>query len=551
MKTPESALSAALTDWADVVGIENVQCDKEALRAADTATFATSSHVQAIVRPANREEVQACVRIANRRRVPVYPISSGKNWGYGSRAPVRDGVLLDLGRMNRIVDFNEDLAYVTIEPGVTQQQLHDFLRQRKSGLWLDATGASPACSIIGNTMERGFGHTPMGDHCGNSCGYEVVLPSGECIDTGYSRFTGSKIGALNRWGVGPSLDGLFSQSNFGIVTRMTVWLMPAPEHFEAFFFMCKKADGLAPIIDALRPLRLNGTLRSTIHIGNDYKVVTATTKFPWDDPAVQAPLGGQAMSALRDKLNIGVWNGSGGLYGTRAQVKDAKRQLKRALAGKVDRLQFVNDRLLSIMRKVGPAFRLVSGWDVSKVLGLLEPVYNLMKGVPTGAPLASAYWRKKTTPAATMDPDRDGCGLLWCGPIVPSTGKDVTAVTELGSRLLLAHGFEPQMSISLATERSAICVTTISYDRHVKGEDERALACYQALTDELIARGFPPYRLTVRSMHYALGNDTYADVLGALKASLDPNNILAPGRYDTRLPTDVASEFPLPLAVAK
>ena len=44
------------------------------------------------------------------------------------------------------------------------------------------------------------------------------MPTGECIDTGFSRFDGAKTGPLSRWGVGPSLDGLFSQSNFGIVT---------------------------------------------------------------------------------------------------------------------------------------------------------------------------------------------------------------------------------------------------------------------------------------------------------------------------------------------
>src|SRR5262249_33621177 len=151
----------------------------------------------------------------------------------------RDAVLVDLGRLNQIVDFDEELAYVTLEPGVTQGQLIAFLREQKSTLWMDATGAGLDCSIIGNTLERGFGHTPMGDHCANASALEVVLPNGECVETGFGRFPGAKAGALGRWGLGPSLDGLFSQSNLGIVTRMTVWLMPAPESFQAFFFLCK------------------------------------------------------------------------------------------------------------------------------------------------------------------------------------------------------------------------------------------------------------------------------------------------------------------------
>src|SRR5262245_56982322 len=145
----------ALREWAWVIGNDHVIHDSATLDLASTATFATRPRVHAILRPASREEVQQCVRIANRLRVPIFPISSGKNWGYGSRVPTQDGVLLELGRLNRILDFDEQLGYVTLEPGVTQAQLYAFLRERQSGLWMDATGASPDCSIIGNTLERG------------------------------------------------------------------------------------------------------------------------------------------------------------------------------------------------------------------------------------------------------------------------------------------------------------------------------------------------------------------------------------------------------------
>jgi 4-cresol dehydrogenase (hydroxylating) len=122
-------------------------------------------------------------------------------------------------------------------------------------------------------------------------------------------------------------------------------------------------------------------------------------------------------------------------------------------------------------------------------------------------------------------------------------------VTELAERILLAHGFEPQMSISLATERASICVITISYDRSVSGEDERALACHEELMTELIARGYPPYRLGLPSMGCLDAEWAYGDTLRALKAALDPNGVVAPGRYepvsrprlrDTREPLGVA-----------
>src|SRR5262245_29850817 len=98
----------ALTAWRESLGEPNVVVDESALAAASTATFATTQHVLAILRPAHREQVQKCVRIAAAQRIPLYPVSCGKNWGYGSRVPVRDrSVILDLNRMNRIVDFSE------------------------------------------------------------------------------------------------------------------------------------------------------------------------------------------------------------------------------------------------------------------------------------------------------------------------------------------------------------------------------------------------------------------------------------------------------------
>ncbi len=72
----------------------------------------------AAVAPFTAEEVQAVVRIANERRIPIYPISTGKNLGYGGAAPVMTGsVVLDLKRMNRILEIDERNAYVAGRAG--------------------------------------------------------------------------------------------------------------------------------------------------------------------------------------------------------------------------------------------------------------------------------------------------------------------------------------------------------------------------------------------------------------------------------------------------
>lgn len=526
-------LALSLQHWEHILGAEFVHTDPPALRAAETATFATRQQIAAILQPADTEQVQECLRIANRFATPLYPISSGKNWGYGSRVPPVSGcTLLDLSRLDRILDFHEELAYVTVEPGVTQRRLHQFLRDRGSRLWMDATGASPDCSLIGNALERGFGHTPYGDHFAYTCGLQVVLASGEVIETGSARFADSLTGPLSRWGVGPSLDGLFSQSNLGVVTRMSIWLMPEPEAFEAFFFRSESSSGLPALINALRRLRLDEVLRSSIHIGNDYKVLGGLQQYPWSDTQGQTPLAPEVMARFRKDLSFGYWNASGGLYGTRAQVSAAKRLLKKALAGQAGKLKFLSPGTLHFAKRFAKPFKLLTGWDISRTVELVEPVFGLLRGVPTAHPLGSAYWRKRTPVPENPDPDRDRCGLLWYAPVAPADGDQVARLAQIATETLLSFGFEPMISLTVLTPRTVSCVLSITYDREIAGQDERAQACYDDLASRCTQAGFYPYRLGIQSMQQAQPPDCYTALIRKLKKTFDPNGVLAPGRYD-------------------
>ncbi|MES1257035.1 MAG: FAD-binding oxidoreductase [Acidobacteriota bacterium] len=528
-QTDQTRHAAALLEWTELLGQPFVIAQTAALEAAETATFQTTQRIPVILRPENREQVSEVVRIANRHRFPLYPVSSGKNWGYGSRVPVVGGcALLDLSRMNRITGFSERLGYVTVQPGVTQADLFAFLQRENSKLWMDATGSSPDCSLIGNTMERGFGHTPYGDHFANVCGLEVILGNGDLIRTGYAGLPNARAGQVYRWGVGPSLDGLFSQSNFGIVTEMTLWLMPAPAYFQAFFFQCDREDGLRALIDALRPLRLDGTLRSAVHIANDYKVLAGIQQFPWGEPM---PLSRESMKTLRRQLKFSRWSGSGALYGTRRQVAEARRLLRGAVAKSVDKLQFLDDRMLSFASNFKGVYKAFTGLDLTRTLELVRPVYGLLKGVPTRETLGSVYWRKRMPVPPDPHPDRDGCGVLWAAPVAPLDGGEAENLVKTAEHILFDSGFEPQISLTLLTERSLACVISISYDRAVAGEDARAMACYHRLQSHLEREGYYSYRLGIAAMEKQTLQPAYSNLLRSFRKAVDPNEILAPGRY--------------------
>ena len=180
------------------------------------------------VAPANTAEVQAVLRIANEFGLPLWTISRGKNFGYGGPAPALKGsMVLDLSRMKRFTVDREN-GTVLVEPGVGFYDLYDYLQREKIPLWLSVPGNSWG-SVAGNALDRGVGYTTYGDHAARICGLEVVLPEGDVVRTGMGAMSGSPNWQLYRPGFGPSWDAMFCQSNFGVVTQMGLWLMPAPE----------------------------------------------------------------------------------------------------------------------------------------------------------------------------------------------------------------------------------------------------------------------------------------------------------------------------------
>ncbi len=516
----------------NVVGTANVVTETSILQEYQTATFKTERTILAVVRPETTAEVQECLKIANLYKTPVYPISTGLNSGYGSRVPTADDcIVLELKRMNAIIDFNEELAYVTIEPGVTQQQLYDFLQEKKSSLWMDATGSYTGHSIIGNIAERGFGHTPYGDHFANVGGMEVVLPQGECIHTGFGRFGNAKATGVYRWGVGPYLDGLFTQSNFGIITQLTLWLMPAPDYFQSFYFSVDSHEQLGKVIDLLRPLRLNGTINSAMHIANDYKVLGAIQIYPWDAANGKTPLDKKILHDLGKTWDFGSWNASGALYGSKDEVALARKAIKKQLRGKVKKLRFLDDNLLKFAEIMQKPYQWVTRMNLPEMLKLLKPLYGMTKGVPTDTMIPSVYWRKKELPEQ-LNPERDNCGLIWLSPIAPTDGQHAMKLWNIIESTFAHYAFEPAVTITLLTERSMDCVIAISYDRDIEGEDERAMACHDELLNKLTSAGYYPYRLGVHAMDkLPEAESPYCKMIASLKTSLDPEEILAPGRY--------------------
>jgi 4-cresol dehydrogenase (hydroxylating) len=194
----------------------------------------------------------------------------------------------------------------------------------------------------------------------------------------------------------------------------------------------------------------------------------------------------------------------------------------------VDRMAFHDEEGTEAHDDNGTVKRIPSGQN----RGWGDVRHTRFFGVPSERGIAAAYWAKSDPPPPDMDPDRDGCGLLWCTAVAPFAGKHVRAAVDIMSAAMARHGVDPLLSITGISERAAYCIAAIAYDREVVGEDERALACHDNMSHRLTEAGYYPYRLGINSMGaLPVAEDASDDLLRALKAMLDPDDILAPGRY--------------------
>jgi 4-cresol dehydrogenase (hydroxylating) len=513
-----AALATAVREWQRILGPAHVVEDPVRIARAEAATFATEQRISAILRPGTRSEVQDCLRTASAAGVPVYPVSRGRNWGFGSRVPPRDGcVLIELDRLDGILDLDERMAHVTVEPGVTFRQLHAFLGEKGSRLFLNTTGGSPDASVIGNALERGDGAGPYADRFAHVCALEVVLATGECLHTGFGRFGALPVTPLHRWGVGPALDGLFAQSNLGVVTRMTVWLSPRPRSLQAVRFSIRDPALLPEMVDALRVLRMDGTLRASVGLWNDYRMLSTRGPYPWAAAGGRTPLDRPTVDALATEWGGCRWFGLTGLYAASEEQGVAHRaHVHRVLGPRVDHLAFE---------------ALPDGENAAA--SPVDPALKFLQGIPHEASLRSVYWRKKDKGTEDIDPDRDRCGVLWLCTVVPFAGEHAAAAIVVAEEVMPAHGFEPLLAIVAPSERCLYVLPLLTYDRDVNGDDDRAKACHDALVARHQGLGYLPHRLGIQSMGALPAPvDDSAEVLRRIKRALDPAGILAPGRYD-------------------
>ncbi len=510
----------AVAAWIEALGSDVVDCDQKQLEFYEQATFALSFKVRCLLRPTTCEQVQTCLRIANQYHTPIYPISRGQNVGLGSRSPVSDGcAMLDLSQMRRI-EVDEEMAYLTVEPGVSFGQAWGFLEKRNSQLMLETSAGPREGSLIGNALDRGHGFGPNTDRFDTMCALQVVLADGSLLETDYASFSNSKVGNLAQHGCGPSVAGLFSQSGLGVVVRATFLLRPKPAVLLMFYCGTDEIETLEKIVDAARKLSLSG-LDWSFRLFNALKFLAFSTQYPWEETGGETPLPESIHKKLREKEGMRLWNGFGALFARSQEEVRAQAKIVRQAFAAVDDFVFFSDDFNS-------SGQLSDRFDQR----FIELIRGTFLGMPVQFQATSmCYWRKQELPNR-VNPEQDGCGFYWVCPTLPCKGKSVSEALALIEKCLAKHGYESNLGLLFTQPRTIAVTIALAFDRDIPGEDSHARACYDELLSNLIDNGFPPYRLSIASQQKAFpGREDFDRVHGILKDALDPHGIIAPGRY--------------------
>jgi len=203
--------------------------------------------VDFIVMPKTTEEVQEIMKLANKETIPLVPMGGGLTLS-GLIIPVKGGIVVDMKRMDKIIEINELSQYALIEAGVTTGQLLFYLNENYPKLQPPIPDAPPSATIAGNVLIHGSGYLSQkyGDHGAMINGLEVVLPNGDICKLG-------SCAVSKYWfarGPIPDLIGLFISSfgTMGIITKLSIQLFNKTRFREVVFGLLKDLKDIPNVL---------------------------------------------------------------------------------------------------------------------------------------------------------------------------------------------------------------------------------------------------------------------------------------------------------------
>jgi 4-cresol dehydrogenase (hydroxylating) len=510
----------------------------------------------AVITVTQTSEIKMMLDLANEcakdetLRFSLYPISTGNNWGYGTSQPASQNenvILLDLSKLTQIIDFDLELGLITLEPGVTQQQLSDYLINLGDEYMVPVTGAGPSCSILSNALERGYGITPYTDHFAavtcirgywaNGISYQSAIHE---LDQSQEQFVDKTF----KWGLGPYLDGLFTQSNLGIASQITIRLAKKKPAFTSFFIQVHNDDLLESVIPIIRKvLQDYEGIVGSINLMDKRRLLSMFAENP-NSPDMHSIMENQQIDSLAKKQRTPSWTVVGTIYGSKNVVNAVKSEINTLFKQVPCKRIFSSSPIIVSATKV---IDLLPQWFINKIpllkvaqgqLLSFNKGKEIMLGKPNKVALKLCYWRHQNASTFnndTLSPSEDGCGLLWYAPLITMKAAKMREFVEFIREVCPKYNIEPFVTFTNLRHDCVDSTIPIVFDLSNPQAVKDAHNCLKALVEQGLKKGFVPYRLNIDQQQWLLDKDTdFWRTVNLLKSALDPNNILSKGRYNPR-----------------
>lgn len=496
--------------------------------------------ISGVFNPTTTEEVCSIVCAAKEDGLRLYPFSTGFNWGYGSNSPVVDNcALIDLRGMNKIlnakqISINHPVA--VIEPGVTQIQLYRFLKDHAPELTFNVTGSGKDTSIIGNTLDRGVGY--LGPRRNDLFGLEIVTGTGDILRTGFRRLgDDSPLSSSHPFGLGPILDGLFFQGNFGIVTSACFRLIPKRPKEIVVSLSLSSNEQLSGFIDELARLKREGLLTSVTHIANrersEASLAYDVTRYLINTCGFSHEEAAAEMNSALHLVVPGEWASLASVTGTKLQVKAALHEIRSRMR-QFGHLKVVTEGLLDIGFCIAHGLRFFSfARHYAAAICAMRPLHQLALGVPTDVAIENLLWKFNHSDHHVTELDNSRCGLLFINPALPMDGKLVQDIIAGMQSIAKQYNHVLYITINIETDTSLVAIINLLFDRADPEETKRAHRCADALLSYIHENKLEVYRARADMMDkITVADPEYWKKIRSLKQVFDPNNIIAPGRYN-------------------
>ncbi len=477
----------------------------------------------AAVAPDSVEQVQAIVRVANEYKIPLYSISTGKNFAYGGPSPnVRGSVTVDLKRMNRVLEVDAKRNFAVVEPGVSYIDLYRYIQERGLKVWIDTPDPGWG-SPIGNALDHGIGYTQgfYRDHFGAHCGMEVVLPNGEVMRTGMGALPASKSWHEYKHGFGPDPAGLFGQGNFGIVTKMGFRLMPQPEHWRNGLVTVPKRADFIPLVETVNYLADLGLIGEPWY-GSPLRALNGNTEFR--DAALafnEAEMDRQAAAA-----NLHSWQVELQFYGSEGTTLAGWEYAKELMARNIPGARFTDGESLPV-----PLTR----EQIASTTGPYPT--NMRRNITQGVPGLGVWYQ---TSRSEFNPNAWNETHIGLFSLVGRSGEAVFQAqrdfADIARRL----------EMPMPANASAVPVNWYQHtflmgngfgaagDNTPEGK-RKAAQLLRRILEENAKLGYGDYRAPPMlqddvSDQYSFNNHVLRRFHETLKDAIDPNGIISPGR---------------------